>query len=847
MGALVGLAAASVRVVLKGYSPELRYAVSLGCLATLALIPLVLFAGFAGLVPVQRSGLALPAAVLPATTLPTTSEVISNGEASGAIGDLQLNGPLPSHVGSTLPEQFLQLANAGIEYLPWVWLLGSPLTLLVLVTGVTGIERLRRQCDLLSNEDLPANFHRLAQGLGIARKVTVGVTERVAGPMLLGILRPLILLPPAILGEWSPEQVEMVLLHELAHVRRHDNLVNFLQRIIESLLFFHPVVWKVSRWVRLERELCCDAVVLRHTGTPRFYAETLASLALPGLTPRYALASLANHQLVDRIRHIMNLEDRSMKVSYRVTGLVAVLVVITSAAMVTWAQQPQAENKNTTTENQAVVRETQQENGVAAVLQAIDDLDRGGRVIAIGAPQQQLIIERVGPGGNQFEKRIVTVDVGNNVSKDPWSAQQATGAPDTGNAGDFPTAWAARDPDSADECLTVTFQEPVEAVAVLVYETFNPGAISQIRFYDRNSKELQVSNFNAAPVLGTAKRVLVLPISGLSEKVARVEMQVNSAAVPGWNEIDAVGLVDGAGTTRWATGAEASSSFSELIAQFQQAPQDRAFPSFFANTRAAPANNQGTGASDYPTGRDRALLEKLQAEVQLMKRQQQTRQTELQNQLERIDREIERAFEARESASKKYEEMIKTYGKQHPARMKTEAEKRKYTDLYEDLLRKKGYLRSIREAAPNLPSQHKPEPDRVERLEEEVRGLRKVLEELQEQLKKGQGKVDPATGGAIHPAGSGNVGQFIGSDVITLDPYANPPVPAGSANPVIPTSARVDPNTADPSGGTTRAPRDAATPEVKKPTSSTESSSGATGSTPNQVIQHYFGLFGVAF
>ena len=86
-----------------------------------------------------------------------------------------------------------------------MWLLGSPLTLALLVTGVTGIERLRRQCDLLSDDDLPASFQRLAQGIGIARKVTVGVTERVAAPMLLGVLRPLILLL-AIWGNGCPNK-----------------------------------------------------------------------------------------------------------------------------------------------------------------------------------------------------------------------------------------------------------------------------------------------------------------------------------------------------------------------------------------------------------------------------------------------------------------------------------------------------------------------------------------------------------------------------------------------------------------------------------------------------------------
>ena len=92
--------------------------------------------------------------------------------------------------------------------------------------------------------------------------MAVAVCERLATPVLVGVVRPLILLPAAAMGGWGPDQIEMVLLHELAHVRRWDNLVNLLQRLVESALFFHPAVWIVSGWVRREREHCCDAMVV---------------------------------------------------------------------------------------------------------------------------------------------------------------------------------------------------------------------------------------------------------------------------------------------------------------------------------------------------------------------------------------------------------------------------------------------------------------------------------------------------------------------------------------------------------------------------------------------------------
>ena len=120
---------------------------------------------------------------------------------------------------------------------------------------------------------------QLAASLKISYRVGVAVCDRIAAPILVGVFRPMILLPAAALAGWDPQQLEMVLLHELAHVRRYDNLVNLLQRIVESLLFFQPMVWIVSGWVRREREHCCDELVVARTRQPHAYAEMLVTLA----------------------------------------------------------------------------------------------------------------------------------------------------------------------------------------------------------------------------------------------------------------------------------------------------------------------------------------------------------------------------------------------------------------------------------------------------------------------------------------------------------------------------------------------------------------------------------------
>ena len=140
--------------------------------------------------------------------------------------------------------------------------------------------------------------------------------------------------------------MEMILLHELAHVRRRDNLVNLLQRLVESALFFHPAVWLISTWVRREREYCCDEAVVRHTGEPQRYVELLAGLAVNCLTggelecllaspSEVATSAMARCDVIGRIRYIMKKEDESMHVSRRLVGVI-LTTLIAAALLIGW-------------------------------------------------------------------------------------------------------------------------------------------------------------------------------------------------------------------------------------------------------------------------------------------------------------------------------------------------------------------------------------------------------------------------------------------------------------------------------------------------------------------------------
>jgi hypothetical protein len=144
----------------------------------------------------------------------------------------------------------------------------------------------------------------------------------------------------------------------------------------------------------------------------------------------------------------------------------------------------------------------------------------------------------------------------------PWGPEQATGPPNTHQAGDIQTAWASRTPDDQDEWLLLEYAEPVVAEAVLVFETFNPGALNKVSVFKLDGEQVEVwKGKDPTPVnsgMGTSTIPFRVPF-----KTNRVKIYLDSKNVPGWNEIDAVGLRDTAGKTHWAVAADASSTYAD--------------------------------------------------------------------------------------------------------------------------------------------------------------------------------------------------------------------------------------------------------------------------------------------
>ena len=199
------------------------------------------------------------------------------------------------------------------------------------LAGWVAVRRLRRRGVCAPSAEWQTRVNEMAARLRISRPVKLLESCLADTPVLIGYLRPVILLPLGCLTGLSAAQVECILLHELAHVVRHDYLVNLLQSMVEGLLFYHPAVWWVSRVVRAERENCCDDRVVELMGDARAYAATLAVLEERRALPETALAASGGN-LMKRIRRL-TMESRVAQPSVAPAFSAAVLLVLFAAAL----------------------------------------------------------------------------------------------------------------------------------------------------------------------------------------------------------------------------------------------------------------------------------------------------------------------------------------------------------------------------------------------------------------------------------------------------------------------------------------------------------------------------------
>lgn len=318
-GLLIGCGAAFVlNVFLRGARPRTRYAVACAALLACALLPLA-------------------------------SVVYSLARADGDGGsDFQAAANLPRLIlaGTGDPGGEAGLIDA-VSYmswsallqrqLPWIvllWAGGAAFMSLRLGIGLLWVRQMTEACHAQPDPYWQRRLYHLARRFGISRRVRLGIVEGLDSPLTAGWWQPVVLVPAALLSGMPAELLEALLAHELAHIKRHDYLVNLLQSAIEVVLFYHPAVWWLSNCIRNEREQIADDLAIGVLGEPRRLALALSELdQFQFATPPLAHAAHGGN-LMSRIKRLLrpNVEPLGWKFAVPLLGLGAACTMLYAAA-----------------------------------------------------------------------------------------------------------------------------------------------------------------------------------------------------------------------------------------------------------------------------------------------------------------------------------------------------------------------------------------------------------------------------------------------------------------------------------------------------------------------------------
>jgi beta-lactamase regulating signal transducer with metallopeptidase domain len=216
-----------------------------------------------------------------------------------------------------------------------IWLLLVGLQNARLFFGLYTQERLKRVRVKPAGRHWQEKTDRLCRALGIRQAVSLLESAIIKVPLVIGYLKSVVLVPVGLINSLEPEQVEAILLHELAHIRRKDYIVNILQTVLETLFFFNPAVLWLSWLIRTERENCCDDVVIAHTHNEVGYMRALVRFEeYRNNLPLHAIALTGTRgNMLDRLERILAGKNRPLgKLELTVLGFILVLSIVFIAA-----------------------------------------------------------------------------------------------------------------------------------------------------------------------------------------------------------------------------------------------------------------------------------------------------------------------------------------------------------------------------------------------------------------------------------------------------------------------------------------------------------------------------------
>jgi beta-lactamase regulating signal transducer with metallopeptidase domain len=312
-GLLIGWGAALVLSLLRKARPQTRYAVACGALLLCAALPL------AGVVAnLAATGGPGPSAMAPLVRL--------SGVDGADGGAALIDGGAIAGWESVL--------RAQLGWVVVLWCGGAGLMCLRLVIGLKWVAERTAAGQYQHHAYWQRRLSLLARRFGIERHVRFGVAQLLDGPITAGCWRPVVLVPAALVSGMPPDLLEALLAHELAHIQRHDYLVNLIQSAIEIVLFYHPSVWALSRRIRVEREQIADDIAVKTLGRPQRLAQALSELDHFQFNTTQLAHAAHGGNLMSRIKRLLrpDVEPISWKMALPLIGLCAAGAVLYAQA-----------------------------------------------------------------------------------------------------------------------------------------------------------------------------------------------------------------------------------------------------------------------------------------------------------------------------------------------------------------------------------------------------------------------------------------------------------------------------------------------------------------------------------
>jgi len=340
--AAVALLVGILLALLRKSSANLRYIIACTALGLIVLLPIITMQ----LVPVSAPQPIVNIVPAPAPAILPAQEIREIPAAEMSIPE----GPVQhENAGTTFNASWKQRASDLLEpALPYIvsgWLLGVFGLSLWHLGGWAQLQRLRKKMVKQVNASLLTKLRRLSQRLGVKRAVQLAESALVQVPTVIGWLRPVILLPASALTGLSSEQLEALLAHELAHIRRYDYLVNMLQTVVETLGFYHPAVWWISHKIRAERENCCDDLAVSISGDRIRYARALTSMEeIRGRRGELAVAASGGN-LFGRIHRLLGKEASDTSRASWIPSVITILLIAIIAIPTTLALTIKSESQ----------------------------------------------------------------------------------------------------------------------------------------------------------------------------------------------------------------------------------------------------------------------------------------------------------------------------------------------------------------------------------------------------------------------------------------------------------------------------------------------------------------------